>query len=236
MGYHYDWTLRSYHENAKSIMPYELQRLGEIFALPSLLLEDQQQQEQQQNERQEQPMKTKDLSYYATACIVNYYNGKSVMGGHQDDLEEAIDKPIVSISLGDRPAIFILGQTTKLRGPVVPIVVRPGDVMIMGGQCRLAYHSMARLLPTSLLSKSTQQQDVKETCPQLCYPENACHQVRDNQEQALSYSQIGVEDIFSSDNESERKQQLTRINDDDEAALQLFLSRHRININLRQVY
>jgi DNA alkylation damage repair protein AlkB len=130
MGYHYDWNTRSYNEKAKSPMPKLLERIAEIFAATSLLVDGQ------------------DPCFTASASIVNFYTPKSMMGGHRDDLEHALDKPIVSISLG-RPAVFLLGGNTKDDQPVVAILVRPGDVMMMGGASRLRYHGMARLLPTT---------------------------------------------------------------------------------------
>jgi alkylated DNA repair protein alkB family protein 1 len=129
LGYHYDWTSRAYHEGAKSTMPENQEKVAQLFAKTSLLVEG-----------------SAQVRYTASACIVNYYHSKSIMGGHRDDLELALDKPIVSISFG-RPAVFLLGGKTKDCSPIVPILIRPGDVMMMGGDCRLNYHSMARLLP-----------------------------------------------------------------------------------------
>jgi 2OG-Fe(II) oxygenase superfamily len=71
------------------------------------------------------------------------------MGGHRDELELALDKPIVSISLG-RPAVFVLGGKTLQDGPIIPMIVRSGDVIVLGGDARLNYHSMARLLPRTV--------------------------------------------------------------------------------------
>jgi alkylated DNA repair protein alkB family protein 1 len=129
LGYHYDWTSRAYHEGAKSTMPETQEKVAQLFARTSLLVEG-----------------SAQVRYTASACIVNYYHSKSIMGGHRDDLELALDKPIVSLSMG-RPAVFLLGGKTKDCSPIIPILVRPGDVMMMGGDCRLNYHSMARLLP-----------------------------------------------------------------------------------------
>jgi DNA alkylation damage repair protein AlkB len=74
------------------------------------------------------------------------YREKGVMGGHRDELELALDKPIVSISLG-RSAVFVLGGKTLQDGPIIPMIVRSGDVIVLGGDAWLNYHSMARLLP-----------------------------------------------------------------------------------------
>ena len=124
MGYHYDWTKRTYKEEAKSPMPPEIQHLA------AELLER---------------MFPNAGSFKAEAAIVNYYNLKQQMGGHRDDLEFDFTKPVVSISLG-LPAIFLLGGTTRNEAPL-PVLVRPGDVMLLAGKSRLAYHGMAKVIP-----------------------------------------------------------------------------------------
>jgi alkylated DNA repair protein alkB family protein 1 len=129
MGFHYDWTERSYNKNLKSDMPCLVKDLSNLFARTSLVADG-----------------ASNRSFAPTASIVNFYSTKSIMGGHRDDLELALDKPIVSISIG-LPAIFLLGGKTKEDEPVLPIVIRSGDVLCMGGNCRLNYHGMARLLP-----------------------------------------------------------------------------------------
>jgi hypothetical protein len=80
MGYHYDWTERSYNEAYKSDMPSLVGDLSTIFARTSTLLEP----------------TTKSLSFTSLTLIVNYYNTKLLMGSHHNDLKSAIDKPIVS--------------------------------------------------------------------------------------------------------------------------------------------
>ena len=135
MGYHYDWTARAYPEDMASSVPSDLNELSQTFAKASLV------------HNRSEAAATNDTTpgFKPTACIVNYYHGKSVMGPHRDDSEHAVSKPIVSFSMG-RPAVFLLGGDTR-NDPVVPILVRPGDVMIMGGKTRLNFHCMARLLP-----------------------------------------------------------------------------------------
>jgi len=136
MGYQYDWTRRAYHEGSKSVMPECLVKLSICFAKTSLRI-----------------AKAQSTSFTASAAIVNYYNEKSIMGGHRDDLELALDKPVISFSMG-MPAIFLLGGKTKHQTPIVPILVRPGDVMILGGDSRLNYHGMARTIPPSAMLPS----------------------------------------------------------------------------------
>jgi hypothetical protein len=45
---------------------------------------------------------------------------------HRDELELALDKPTVSISLG-RSAVFVLGGKTLQDGPIIPMIVRRCD-------------------------------------------------------------------------------------------------------------
>jgi alkylated DNA repair dioxygenase AlkB len=83
----------------------------------------------------------------AEGGIVNYYSGKAYMGGHRDDLEYTFDQPVVSLSLGCS-AVFLLGGEDKDAHPV-PIVLRSGDAVIMGGRSRLCVHGQcSHTLPT----------------------------------------------------------------------------------------
>jgi alkylated DNA repair protein alkB family protein 1 len=241
MGYHYDWNARSYNENVKSNMPFEIEQLAQLFATTALLLEREINQQQQQHQK-EQPSNTSAatlddvsspspsslLSYTASGCIVNYYNPKSLMGGHRDDLEMALDKPLISLSLG-RPAIFLLGGHCKDDGPVIPIWVRPGDVMILGGNSRVRYHGMARLLPLSACARIS-----SSTC--TCNENDTPYQVT-------------IADVIPLDKMEESKQATTSAvtvnnisfpslqDDEDEIAMvDQFLTENRINLSVRQVY
>ena len=82
-------------------------------------------------------------------CIVNYYDVEARMGVHQDKDERpdtiAAGIPIVSVSLGDA-ARFVIGGLTR-KEPTTPVVLRSGDVLVMGGPSRLRYHGVTRILP-----------------------------------------------------------------------------------------
>lgn len=82
-------------------------------------------------------------------CILNRYEAGSRMGVHQDKDERpgtiARGVPIVSVSLGDA-ARFVLGGTSR-KDPTRPILLRSGDVLVMGGASRLRFHGVTRLLP-----------------------------------------------------------------------------------------
>jgi alkylated DNA repair dioxygenase AlkB len=149
MGYNYDWTARAYHDDDRSPIPADLATLSQYFAAAERrwrISRDGNHTAPPTDERAD--ASTVD-SFKPSACIVNYYNSKSIMGGHRDDSEPAVHQPIVSFSMG-RPAVFLLGGPTR-NDPVTPILVWPGDVMMMGGATRLNYHAMARLLPADKL-------------------------------------------------------------------------------------
>jgi alkylated DNA repair protein (DNA oxidative demethylase) len=81
-------------------------------------------------------------------CIMNFYAAEARMGVHQDKDERpdtiAAGIPIVSVSLGDA-ARFVVGGLSR-RDPTSPLILRSGDVLVMGGPSRLRYHGVTRIL------------------------------------------------------------------------------------------
>lgn len=86
-----------------------------------------------------------DYPHPPEACLINYYAGAAKMGLHQDRDEEEFDAPVLSVSLGDT-ALFRVGGTTR-KGPTRKFELRSGDVVVLGGADRLAYHGVDRVLP-----------------------------------------------------------------------------------------
>ena len=78
------------------------------------------------------------------SCLVNWYGESARMGLHQDRDEGRFDAPVVSISLGD-PARFRIGGTER-KGPTESTILRSGDVAVMGGAARLAFHGIDRVM------------------------------------------------------------------------------------------
>lgn len=78
-------------------------------------------------------------------CLVNWYGPDARMGMHQDRDEGRFDAPVLSISLGDT-AVFRLGGPTR-GGRTRRIDLSSGDVLILTGPSRLAFHGVARILP-----------------------------------------------------------------------------------------
>jgi alkylated DNA repair protein (DNA oxidative demethylase) len=86
------------------------------------------------------------------ACLVNHYRDSAKMGLHRDADEEDFLAPVASISLGDT-AVFRIGGTER-GGNTQSLKLSSGDVLVMGGQSRLCYHGIDRVLSgTSTLLK-----------------------------------------------------------------------------------
>ncbi len=81
------------------------------------------------------------------ACLVNLYEGEARMGLHVDSDEEDWDAPVLSISLGDT-ALFRVGGHLRT-DPTHSVRLASGDVVILGGAARRAYHGVDRILPGS---------------------------------------------------------------------------------------
>ena len=78
------------------------------------------------------------------ACLVNYYAGSAKMGLHQDKDEEDFTAPVLSVSLGDTGIFRIGGRSRK--DATQKFELRSGDVVVLGGTDRLAYHGIDGIL------------------------------------------------------------------------------------------
>ncbi len=76
-------------------------------------------------------------------CLINFYGEGARMGLHQDRDEGDFSYPVVSISLGDE-ALFRMGGVDKAEG-TESVWLRSGDVVVMGGAARLAWHGVDRV-------------------------------------------------------------------------------------------
>ncbi|GMM51075.1 hypothetical protein DASB73_020330 [Starmerella bacillaris] len=84
----------------------------------------------------------------AEAAIVNFYTQGDILSPHQD-VAELSKNDLISMSLGCS-SIFYLGAERYGYQPL-PIVLRSGDIIVMGGESRDAWHGVGRIF--------------KETCP-----------------------------------------------------------------------
>lgn len=78
------------------------------------------------------------------ACLVNFYDAEAKMGLHQDRDEADFAAPLVSISLGDSCRFRLGGveRTDRTRS----FVLASGDVLVLAGPARLAFHGVDRIL------------------------------------------------------------------------------------------
>ena len=91
-----------------------------------------------------------DLTGFAVppqACLVNFYDSSARMGLHQDRDESDFSAPVLSISLGDA-CLFRIGGTERGQ-PTRSFRLESGDVVILGGEGRLAFHGVDRIYPTT---------------------------------------------------------------------------------------
>jgi len=97
----------------------------------------------------------REVAQYADlpeACLINFYDRTAKMGLHQDRDEADFDAPVVSISLGD-DCLFRVGGRQR-RNPTKSVRLSSGDVLVLGGDARLAFHGVDRIYPgtSSLLA------------------------------------------------------------------------------------
>ncbi|VDM35096.1 unnamed protein product [Hydatigera taeniaeformis] len=149
LGYHYDWDNKIYPPGCQSQFPTKWRDFFKSIALTvSEVVGDRQ-----------SLLTTRSFyeNFRPEASIVNYYRKKTTMGFHIDNSEVCKRAPLISISLG-RPGIFLLETSTYIPGflphgnignvpkTIVPILLQHGDVLVTGGNSRLAYHAVPRLL------------------------------------------------------------------------------------------
>lgn len=87
------------------------------------------------------------------ACLVNFYKDDALMGMHQDRDEQTFDAPVLSVSLGN-DCLFRVGGTAR-GGKTKSFRLMSGDVMMLAGPARLAFHGVDKIYPeTSDLLKA----------------------------------------------------------------------------------
>ncbi|MBM3543068.1 MAG: alpha-ketoglutarate-dependent dioxygenase AlkB [Alphaproteobacteria bacterium] len=85
-----------------------------------------------------------DYPFPPEACLVNYYAGAAKMGLHQDRDEEDFAAPVLSVSLG-ATGIFRVGGRSR-KDPTRKFELKSGDVFMLDGEDRLAFHGIDRIL------------------------------------------------------------------------------------------
>lgn len=88
-----------------------------------------------------------DAAVPADACLVNLYRDGAKMGLHRDEDEADFRFPVLSVSLGDT-AVFRIGGL-KRTDPTRSVRLSSGDVCLLAGEARMAFHGVDRILSGS---------------------------------------------------------------------------------------
>jgi alkylated DNA repair protein (DNA oxidative demethylase) len=81
------------------------------------------------------------------ACLINVYAPAARMGLHQDRDEYDFAAPVVSLSLG-QTCLFRIGGTQR-SDPTRSFRLASGDALVLGGDARLAFHGVDRIIPAT---------------------------------------------------------------------------------------
>jgi alkylated DNA repair protein (DNA oxidative demethylase) len=84
-------------------------------------------------------------TYEPDTALVNFYDSAARLGMHQDK-DEISREPVVSLSVGDR-CIFRFGNPHTRGRPYVDLELASGDLFVFGGESRLAYHGVTKIIP-----------------------------------------------------------------------------------------
>ncbi|CAD5216401.1 unnamed protein product [Bursaphelenchus xylophilus] len=128
MGNDYNWTDKIYADRPRNRLPDEIVKFADLVS------------------------RILGLGPMAPdAVIMNFYPSKATLSPHVDRSERSIEKPLISISLG-QSAIYLSGGAS-LDDPIDPILLHSGDVLVMHGAQRLVYHAVPRILKLRRFSK-----------------------------------------------------------------------------------
>ncbi|KAJ3060527.1 hypothetical protein HK102_009460 [Quaeritorhiza haematococci] len=160
--------------------------------------------------------------YVPEAGVVNYYSMKDALMAHQDRSEENMEAPLVSFSFG-HACIYLIGTTT-VNDPPTPFILRSGDVVIMSGSSRRAFHGVPRILENTL-PEYLYPPDIK---PPSINPTNTNDAEEEEEvvEEETAVHKDGCEHESTRNAEADSKDEWTIYGH--------YMMQSRININLRQ--
>ncbi|KAG0226569.1 hypothetical protein B0O80DRAFT_500194 [Mortierella sp. GBAus27b] len=135
LGYQYHWPSKTYHFDQNAPFPTELAILSKavVEAIHGV-----------------GPYPYPAENFVAEAGVINYYQLKDRLMGHVDRSELNKDAPLVSFSFG-HSCIYLLGGPTRETSPT-PILLQSGDILVMTGPCRAAFHGVPRIMEGTLPS------------------------------------------------------------------------------------
>ena len=156
------------------------------------------------------------LNFSPEAGIINFYPPHASLGGHTDHSEPNREAPLLSLSFG-LPAIFLCGGTTKNTKPTA-VFLRSGDILIMTREARDKYHGVPRILDTDFIKVQRELSERKRALEQVEMPIQFENMIPDFLNDCV--------DVSNSNDPSAKEIFFTKS----------YLTRHRININVRQVF
>ncbi|KAJ2956065.1 hypothetical protein NQZ79_g8042 [Umbelopsis isabellina] len=141
LGYQYNWTTKVYDFDNPVEFPREAGDLSVAVAkaVEGLGYKVNNEYRWQNTYRGE--------DFIPEAGIVNYYQLKDTLMAHVDRSELNMEAPLISISLG-HDCIYLIGGPTRNTSPTA-IRLRSGDIMVMTGKGRSAYHGVPKVLPSA---------------------------------------------------------------------------------------
>lgn len=202
--------------------------------------------------------------YSPEAGIVNYYPLGGSMGGHTDHYESDLSWPLISLSFG-QSAIFLIGGATRDIRPSA-LYIRSGDLVIMSGESRTAFHAVPRIMkvgeeneaPPSLkwqksldaqirlygLDASDMNEDVRNVCKEK--KDDIIHGSLNSAKSDFECKQgREIEDLPCKPTETCDCNKLeffgnslrnNYLHQEEWRKFEIYLSKTRININVRQVH
>lgn len=82
--------------------------------------------------------------YRPNACLINRYAPGLKLSAHQDKNERDFRWPVVTVSIGVPATFQLFGDSRS--GKPINIFLEHGDVLVMGGVSRMAYHGVKPLV------------------------------------------------------------------------------------------
>ncbi|KNE64112.1 alkylated DNA repair protein AlkB [Allomyces macrogynus ATCC 38327] len=140
LGYQYDWATKSYLRAQSAPIPPDLAVLARCVAIATERLEA----TETGNDSVQLGTGYPGHAYTAQAGVLNVYGPRDALMGHVDKSERDLTPPLVSLSLGAE-AIYLQGGKDRDVRPI-PIRVRSGDLVVMSGEARTAFHGLPRTL------------------------------------------------------------------------------------------
>lgn len=80
-------------------------------------------------------------------CLINFYKKGETLGLHQDQSEQNLTAPIISISLGDT-GIFLLGGERRTDA-TKKYILQSGDCLVMSSKSRNYFHGFSGIIPNT---------------------------------------------------------------------------------------